>query len=525
MAVLILRRFGLAAAVLIYLTMAVYCSRTLLPSDDEEAYMSLGRLAVTGKISLYQDEMTGQRMALPFYVVGGFQSLFGRNWWAGRLVSVAFGLAALLLAAAAARRLQGEEAGALAGLLIATQGALVGYYTTAGYNAITAALVIAIVYVFLQYEWTWRCAIGMALASLLFLTRTNLFPAIPFFFAWAFLGAQRTSERVLVCVATALPPAVFFLSDRTHLKLLAHVPILQRLVEPLGYRSILEFSATNVPDFGGQLWGLVIFARRYESWTLVLAGVLVALALTRLLRREAGWPALPRGFWMVTALFGWILAWQFVIWRTHWRLVAALFPTFAPLAAVLLAVVVVAMLQRVELPRPARAALVVCLVGALTISVVWIRNPLLPLPRPMPFRGDAVQTVEGAAAELRSLAPPAAFVFVFGSSLPVYLAGLNAPIQHFMSSYGTLAPAGADERVVARNGVWGSADIERWLGRDVDYAVVQPRFMQMFIRFRPEAMARIGELLQDHFTLVGHIGGSSFAAADVYRRRVSSERK
>ena len=82
-------------------------------------------------------------------------------------------------AAAAARRLQGEKAGALAALLIATQGALVGYYTTAGYNAITAALVIAIVYVFLQYRWTWRCAIGMGLASLLFSTRTNLFPAIP----------------------------------------------------------------------------------------------------------------------------------------------------------------------------------------------------------------------------------------------------------------------------------------------------------------------------------------------------------
>ena len=63
------RRLLTALAVLIYLALALYLSRILLPSDDEESYLGLGRLAVTGAISLFEDGLTGQRMPLPFYVL------------------------------------------------------------------------------------------------------------------------------------------------------------------------------------------------------------------------------------------------------------------------------------------------------------------------------------------------------------------------------------------------------------------------------------------------------------------------
>ena len=37
---------------------------------DESAYVHLGYLTATGQISLFQDELTGSRMPLSFWIVG-----------------------------------------------------------------------------------------------------------------------------------------------------------------------------------------------------------------------------------------------------------------------------------------------------------------------------------------------------------------------------------------------------------------------------------------------------------------------
>src|SRR4029077_18709020 len=121
--------------------------------------------------------------------------------------------------------------------------------------------------------------LGMAVAVLLFFTRTNMFPAIPFFFAWALLGATSHVERLAGVLVTAAPPAAFFLSDLRHLKLLAHVPLLSRFVEPLGYRSILSFSAFRRATFAEQWLAFPQFARRYESWAIGVAGLVVGRIL------------------------------------------------------------------------------------------------------------------------------------------------------------------------------------------------------------------------------------------------------
>ena len=94
----------------IYLVVGGYLSRTLGTWDDEAAYLGLGRLAVTGQISLFQDDLTGQRMPLPFYVLGATQVIFGRDLWAGRLMSLTLGLGVLGLTFTVARRLHGEIA-------------------------------------------------------------------------------------------------------------------------------------------------------------------------------------------------------------------------------------------------------------------------------------------------------------------------------------------------------------------------------------------------------------------------------
>jgi 4-amino-4-deoxy-L-arabinose transferase-like glycosyltransferase len=505
-------------AAILYLAVALYLSRVLMASDDEESYLGLGRLAVTGAISLFQDNLTGQRMPLPFYVLGGSQVVFGRSLWAGRLVSILLGLGVLGLTIAVAKRLQGDLAGVLAGFLLATQGVVVGYYATAGPRAFTALIFMAAVWIFLRKDLRWRCAVGMAVASLLFLTRTNMFPALPFFFVWALVGARGHFERLLVVLATLAPPAVFFLASPSHLKLLAHVPVLDRLVEPLGYRSIISFSAFQRSGLRDQLLSFPQFARRYESWALAGSALLAGSVLAR--RREGPPPATDHhdGIGVLVALFLWVLVWHYVIWHESFRLVRAYFPDFAPLVASLLGAGLGSLLARPSLPRAARTLLVFALAGAFTVSVVFIRHPLMSQPIPRPFHGDAIQQLEDAARQLTALVPRGERVFEFASPITAYTADLDMPLQQLMSPGGTLAQAGSDQRLVERNGVWGIAEIDRWLGAEARYALVSDHLMQAMEPLRPEAVERIRQLVRERFVLVGRVTGAVWLAQDVYRR-------
>src|SRR5712691_11787694 len=183
-------RVAVGVMVVVYLVLGVFYSRTLITWDDESSFLALGQMALAGQIALFQDEMTGQRMPLPFYVLGASQVLFGRSLWVARLVSLGLGLGALLATVAVARRVGGDLAGVLAGLLVATQGTIVGYFATATYHSVTALILITAVWILLKEKLAWRAAIGMTIASLLFFTRTNLFPALPFFLVWALCLAR-----------------------------------------------------------------------------------------------------------------------------------------------------------------------------------------------------------------------------------------------------------------------------------------------------------------------------------------------
>ncbi len=512
------RRLLTTLTVIMYLALALYLSRILIASDDEESYLGLGRLVLTGAISLFQDDATGQRMPLPFYVLGGSQVLFGRNLWAGRLVSVGLGLGVLVLTIATARRLGGDLAGVLAGLLLATQGVVVGYYATAAPRALTALIFMLAVWLMLRTDLRWRCALGMAAASLLFFTRTNMFPAIPFFFAWAILGAASHAERLVVLLVTAAPPAAFFLSDPRHLKLLAHVPVLHRFVDPLGYRSIFGFSAFRRSGLVEQIWSFPLFARRYESWALAALGLAVAGAAVWRRYHRALWIHIPFAVAATASLWLWVLLWHYIIFRESFRLVMAYFPDFAPLAATLLGAGFAGALGRADLPRAARAILVLALAAGLTVSVVFIRHPLMAQPVPRPFRGDAVQQLERAAAELRALVPRGERVFLFAEPITAYIAGLDMPLQQLMSSAGTLAPAGGNQRVVEKSGVWGLVEVERWLGSEARYAVISEGLMQAMEPLRPEAVARMRQLLRERFVRTGQVNGPPWLTQDVYRR-------
>jgi len=503
----------------LYLGQGLFYSRTLVSTEGEESYLGLGYLLVRGEISLYQDEITGQRLPLPFYVLGASQLLFGPNLWAGRLFSVALGLPVLAFTAAVAWRIGGPWAGLLAGFLLATQGTIVAYYATAHYDALTALILMAAVWVFLREEWRWRYPLGMAVASVLSLTRTTMMPALPFLFVWAWLGSRTLAQRATVVAVTAVPPVAFFLWDPTHLKLLAHIPLVGGLVEPLGYRSILHFQAVTAADLPSQLWSLVRFARRFESWALAVAGIAVAALLFWRRGSRRSFEHLGRTLWAVAALGGWLLLWHFIMFRLNFKWVYAYFPDFAPLGAVVMGVVAVALWERPDLPRAARWVLAVSLAGSLVISVLFTRIPMIPTPIPVPFRNDPVQQINRAASRLAQLIPPGERLFFFGPAMAVHLAGRQPYLQQLMAP-GTFVVNDTDARAVSRSGVWGRAEIERWLGQEARYAAVNPPHLDAYAAAgRAEGVARIRALLQERFELIGRIDDAYWSVLEVYRRR------
>ena len=511
-------RLLVASAFVIYLALAILLSRTMYSWDDETAHLAFGRAVWTAGASLFQDELPGHRMPLPFYVIGITQVLVGPTLWGGRLLSIAIGLTTLALLVAVMRRLEGREAAVLAALLFATQGVLVGYFATALYISLTASILLAAVWLMIRDDLRWHATLAMATASLLFFTRTNLFPAIPFFVVWALAVARRPVERLVIVLLAVVPPVVFLLSDPLHLKLLAHVPLMGGLVEPLGYKSVFELQELPASGLGQRLAGIALVGRRYESWVVAAAGVIVGGVVARARRRSLE-GLVPHGKpLIVVALFAWLVVTHLVILRMNYKWLAAYFPVIAPLAVAILAGAAARLLLRVDLPALGRAAVAVGIAGGLTISLVAIRHPLLPTPRAWPFRGDAIQLANDAAAGLRALVPPGSRVFLFGSSTPVYLAGLEAPPSQMWSSLGNVVET-RHGAFVARSGVWGPVEVERWLGFELSYAVIDPEAVVTMAAERPRVVERIRALLRERFVPIGRVEARPWFAYDVYRRR------
>jgi hypothetical protein len=511
-------RLLLVVMTLLYLGQGLYYSRTLISTEDEESYLALGDLALRGRIGLFQDELTGQRLPIPFYVLGLSQIVAGPGLWAGRLLSVALGALVLALTVAAAQRLHSRTAGLLAGFLLATQGAIVAYYSIAAYHAWSALVLMAAVWVLLHSQ-SWRGPLGMAVASVLTLSRTTMVPAVPFLLGWAWLVSGTWRARLAVVALAIAPPLAFLLWDPTHLKILAHIPFMGGLVEPLGYRSILHFQVVTPADLPSQLWSLVRFARRYESWVVAAAGIGVAAVLLRL--RRGRWTArpVPAGLIAVAALGGWLLLCHLVMFRLNFKWAIAYFPDFAPPAAVVMGVIAARLRERMDMPRAGRIVLRWSLAFALVMSVVLIRSPMMQTPRPVPFRDDPVQQINRAAARLAEMVPPGERIFFFGPAMAVHLAGRLPYLQQLMAP-GTFAANDGDARTVARSGVWGRTEIERWLGHEVRHAVVNPLHLDAYAAAgRSEGVARIRALLAERFELIGRIEDASWSVLEVYRRR------
>jgi len=497
----------------LYAAQGLHYARVLIPVHDAVMYLFIGAKAVRGEVSLYDDRLVGHRPPLPFYVLGLTQ-VRGPNLLAARWLNVGLGVLVVLMTAVLARQLGGNVAGALAAAFLATQGVVVAYYSYEGYPA-TAAFCFMLASLLLFAGGAGAVVAGMAAAGALFFVRSNVWPAIPFLLAYGLWRARDLRERLLGLAAALLPPLVFFLWDTRHLKILANVPVARRWVEPLGYVSPLVLDDRQTLLLGDQLWEAARLVRRYEFWVLAVV-LLIGLAVWRYGPRRVvrGLVARPR-IALLTLLFAYMLAAQFVVFSWNWRWVGLYFLPVAPLVAVILGLGFAALIERAR-PGGPRAVLAVVLLALLAPPVYWARNPLLPIGEAA--AADPFGAAHRAGEHLRRLVPTDARIFFYGLNAVYYLSGLPATYLQQVYLPDPFAHIQAEDWVLRRSGFVPLSDMRRWLSTEADYAVMDRSMLEPRAQ-APGPEREMQALLDQHFELIGTVEEFIHTPYLVYRRR------
>ena len=511
---------GLTILCVAFVVYGGWLAQRLVTWTDESAYVHLGYLVVSGHISLFQDEMTGSRMPLPFWVNGMSQVAFGRGLLAARLVSLGIGVVALCLTAALGRRIAGAPGGLLAAAFLVGQGVIVGYLVTGTYHALAATILLGGLLLVVTAREPWHRLAAVIVLSLLFLVRTNLWPILPAAVVALWLVTRGWRERVWITLTAAAVPTAFFLADTRHLKILAYVPVGRHLVRPLGYPLGWSLVDIPAPEASERLAAVIRFGRMYEFWMLalvVLAGLLVL----------GWWRGRPiRAFvqdrWvhLVAAAIVYITFFQVLILWEFPKALVAWFPSYAPLVAVLLGAGFALVLRAGGWSRGGRIVIGAGLVLLLVAPAVVIRHPLLPIGPDAATR--PMRDLAAAAAHMRALVPQGARVFLLGDSLIPYLAGSTPYLQQIHSSE-TLAIV-QERRGIEKGGLWGDHEMQRWLSGDADYVVVEPQVVSRFALRRPDQIARFRTLLAEHFEVIGRVDDYRWLIYDVYVRRTRTPR-
>ena len=511
------RRLFLSALLLasaLFVTQGLYYARHLIPVPDGVQYLLIGAKALRGEVGIFDNRLPGNRLPLPFYVLGATQ-LTGPNLLAARWLNVGFGLLTLMLSAALARRLAGDVAGTLAALFLATQGVVVAYYSYESYPAFAAFCLMASLFVLMGGDSPARRTLGTALVGLLFFVRSNLWPVIPLLLAWALWQARTRAERVLLVGVVTVPPLLFFAWDPTHLKVLAYVPVLRRLVAPLGYVSVFVIDDREPLPLAGQLWEVVRLLRRYEFWTLAAALLTLVSAWRIRIGRPLGWLAGKTG--VVAVVFACAIGALFVMYSWNFRWIGLYFLPYAPVLALLLGVGYAALLDTARARRWPRRLLLIALAVLLLLPLYFVRNPLLPAGQAL--AQDPFRAAHTAAARLRTLVPGDARVFFYGLNVVYYLAEL--PVTHLQQAYtpNQFARIDAPDWVLKRSGFVTAGEMRDWLTTEADYAVIDSTFLQGEIPHFGETEKEMVTLLERHFEHLGTVTDYPHDLYAVYRRR------
>jgi len=508
---------------LVFLAHSLYLARVLIPSHDESSALFFGYLTASGQMSMYQDDVVGHRPPGPAYVFGITQVLWGRSLMAARLTSVGFGLVLLVLTALLGRRVGGVSCGLLAAALLSAQGAVVGYYSLGDFHALVPMVMVGGLLVWLSADTPARNSLGAAIIGSLFFVRTHIWPLLPLMLVLALRRARGFAERALIAGVMIVPLVLFFLWDVRHLKLLVSVPFIGRLVRPLGYVAFVELDQRPSRDLDYQIWMLAQLARRYEFLVLVtvVIGLLVVIRVVRSGRREPYLTNRPVN--LLAGLFIYILVSLLLFFRINFKWVGMYVASIVPLLAIVLGYLASRLASDPLFGRWGRAGIIAFLATMLVLPIYYNRNPLMPLGALR--AADPVRAVETAGAHLARLVPADARVFFFGQVDVFYFSGLAPTYLQQITNYDTLAVNDHDNAVSMRNGYYGMSQVERWLGTEVDYAVVSPQSLYTFAEAfhnHPEVnrpkVARIRELLALHFTKIGTVDEYPYYSYDVYRR-------
>jgi len=507
----------LAAILLAFLGLAVFFAHYLVPWDDEFGYVIYGPMALTGQLRLFQDEMTGQRLPLPYWVIGLSQVVTGTSMLSARLTSAVLGAATVGLTFALGRSLAGPTAGFLSALFLVTHALVVGYYSAASYHALSSLLLVGgLLAISRERPPVWP-VVGMVLIAGLWLCRANLAVMVPAVLVYVLFRARSRGERLALLLAGLLPLVAFLAWSQEHLKILAYIPVVNRLVEPLGYRPL--FALQDFPEGKPLAENLWWWLRRHLPWVAATVILLTAALATRLARPRVRWPSPPPLVVFVAILAVYAVGWQVVILKMYLKSVAAWMTAFAPLWAVALGYGASVLLRPGQVAPPVRAGLAAALIVLFAVSPILSRHTAMPLT--LPAR-TTLDVLEDQAARIRAVMPPGQRVFFFGTSpIPAHLAGTRFYIQQVLHTR-TFVPGG-DDYVVSRSGLWGPRQVDEWLSREARYAVVEPGLLDVYRTTEPGyrlAIDRIEAALARHFELVSEGGDGLWTPPfRVYRRK------
>lgn len=527
--------------VLAYGVFGTFSAWLLVTHDYETEYLGLGRLAVEGILNLYQDEMTGQWMPLPFYVYGPTQVVFGPTLIVPRLLSLAIGGVALVLMFALASRWCGMLAGITAVALLCTHGGVIGDFSTVQFASLVAVCHLGGLYLLFCVRKWWHRYAAMLVFSTLFLIKPNYWVSIPFVLVYLLWTSQSLRERLVLIGITALVPAVFFVSDVGHLKVLAYVPFADRWVEPLGYRSVhalLEDPASlSYSDYVTTLWPtsawqrllqplmtLPLATRRFGLW-LVLFTILLGVARWR----AGGWRAtLGSSFgpvMLTMSLFGSLVLAQFVVMGPYAKQAIGYVGPVTPLFLIVLACLFAKVWEHPTCPASTRVGAAGALILVLMASP-WIHRSA-NLPRRISLDGATVPALRRIAGRLQTLIPPGEHrVFLLGDALVVHLADRRTYLRQF-HQWWIVFTSLPDSTRYARAGMWGPAELELWLGQDAQYAIVRNRAAE-FYRKRPaydRVMRRMEQLLAERFVLLDTVTMPGGEEMRIYGRKAAAPRR
>jgi hypothetical protein len=312
------------------------------------------------------------------------------------------------------------------------------------------------------------------------------------------------------------PPLVFFWSNPDHLKLLAYVPVLRRLVEPMGFLASPMMTSAHLQDreLESLTRALQLLVRWYKMWILAGLCLAVVLGIRSLRRLPLGTILSNRGINVIGATLLYLALWQFVTFARSPSWAVGYLASFAILGAVCLGFGFSVLIQEYCASSTQRLACATFLLSLFLVSPAGSRPPDLPFS--ISGASAPIPALYGLAEDLRTHIPPGSRVFHLGSFQPLYIAGLKLYLRQVFGAW-TLTRV-VDEGNRRKSGLWGEAEIRQWLERDAQYAVVVPTTLATYRAACNRCAELAVELLATHFIPIAVLDRYPGYPHIIYRR-------